>query len=147
MSNNKKTTFKQIWDKLRGVDISKLVVKKGKLDYLNWADAWVLIMDTYPEATYEFKPPVFYGIQGGSGTCEVYCSITIEGITREWGLPVMTNQLPMKSIENPTSRDISDAKARCLVKTLAIFGLGLSLWEKKQGSSVKVTEFADGVGF
>ena len=46
----------------------------------------------------------------------------------------MTPMLPMKSVLNPTSRDINDAKARCLVKTLAIFGLGLSLWEKKNNT-------------
>ena len=47
----------------------------------------------------------------------------------------MTSMMPMKSIVNPTSRDINDAKARCLVKVLGMFGLGLHLWEKKKSSS------------
>jgi len=33
-----------------------------------------------------------------------------------------------RSVENPTSREISDSKWRCLVKTAALFGLGLELW-------------------
>ena len=61
----------------------------------------------------------------------MHCRVTIEGLVREFSLPVMTSMMPMKSIPNPTSRDITDAKARCLVKVLAMFGLGLHLWEKK----------------
>ena len=58
----------------------------------------------------------------------------------------MTSMMPMKSIVNPTSRDITDAEARCLVKVLAMFGLGLHLWEKgktKNDSKTmpKVTDF------
>ena len=46
--------------------------------------------------------------------------------SRKMWLPVMdyTN----KSIENPTSRDVSDARMRCLVKTLSLFGLALDLY-------------------
>ena len=130
---NKKLTFGEIWKTLRNVDISHLVVKKGELDYLNWADAWALLMKHYPEATYDFDVPTFYGKEGQE-TCEVHCMIVIDGFIRRWSLPVMTSILPMKSVINPTSRDINDAKARCLVKTLAIFGLGLSLWEKKNNT-------------
>ena len=61
----------------------------------------------------------------------------IGDLTREFSLPVMTAMMPMKSIPNPTSRDISDAKARCLVKVLAMFGLGLHLWEKQNNKPGK----------
>ena len=133
---NKKLTFGEIWKTLRGVDISHLVVKKGDLDYLNWADAWTLLMEYYPEATCDFDVPTFYGIEGQE-TCEVHSMIVIDGFIRRWSLPVMASMLPMKSVVNPTSRDINDAKARCFVKTLALFGLGLSLWEKKNNKYVK----------
>ena len=43
----------------------------------------------------------------------------------------MTSSLPMKSIENPTSRDINDARQRAFVKACGMFGLGLHLWERK----------------
>jgi len=33
-----------------------------------------------------------------------------------------------KAIVNPTSRDVSDARMRCLVKCIALFGLGFSLY-------------------
>ena len=149
MANNKKTTFKEIWDTLRGVDTSKIeqpLPQNSNLTYISWADAWVCIMDYYPELTYESIPPAFYGVQGET-TCEVHCKIIIGEFSREMSLPVMTTMMPMKSITNPTSRDINDAKQRWLVKTLAMFGFGIHLWEKKKGSSVKITKHEDGVGF
>jgi DNA polymerase III alpha subunit len=41
-------------------------------------------------------------------------------------LPVMDNR--NKSIVNPTSREISDARMRCLVKAIALHGLGLYIY-------------------
>ena len=34
-----------------------------------------------------------------------------------------------KAVENPNARHISDAKMRCLVKCLALFGLGMYLYQ------------------
>ena len=136
---DKKTKFKDVWETLRAVDTSKIEYQKSGLSYVGWADAWACMMEHYPESTYEFPEPTFYGLED-SKTCEVHCSVSIGDLTREFSLPVMTAMMPMKSIPNPTSRDISDAKARCLVKVLAMFGLGLHLWEKK---TTKITKIND----
>ena len=55
-------------------------------------------------------------------------------------LPVMDNR--NNAISNPTSRQISDAKMRCLVKCIAMFGLGHYIFagedlpsEKKESGS------------
>ena len=141
MANNKKITLKEIWKTLRKVDTSSIeqpLPNNNALTYISWADAWVCLMEVYPQAEYEYIPPVFYRSGEHEGTCEVGCKVTIEGFSREMSLPVMTSHMPMKSIPNPTSRDINDAKARCLVKTLGMFGLGLHLWEKKTSSATKV---------
>jgi hypothetical protein len=42
----------------------------------------------------------------------------------------MSSSMPMKSIPNPSSRDINDARQRAFVKACAYFGLGLHLWER-----------------
>ena len=128
--SNKKVTYSDVWKTLRAVDTSKIQYKKQSLDYIGWADAWATLMEYYPEATYIFEEPTFYG-EEGSKTCDVTCSVFIVDLQRTMSLPVMTSSLPMKSIVNPTSRDINDAQARCLVKAIAMFGLGLHLWEKK----------------
>ena len=144
--SNKKLTYGEIWKTLRAVDTTKIVTKKGSLDYINWADAWSCLMEHYPEATYEFPSPTFYFDGEDKKTCEVNCKVTIGDLSREFSLPVMTSMLPMHSIPNPTSRDINDSKARCLVKVLGIFGFGLHLWEKgNKGALPKVNSDEIGI--
>ena len=128
--SSKSVTYSNVWKTLRAVDTSKIEYKKQSLDYIGWADAWATLMEYYPQATYIFENPTFYGVEDKQ-TCEVTCSVYIGDLCRTMSLPVMTSSLPMKSILNPTSRDISDAQARCLVKAIAMFGLGLHLCEKK----------------
>ena len=139
---NKKVSYKQVWDTLRGIDISHKIVQKMGLDYLGWADAWAILMENFPQATYVFDEPRFYGMEG-KRTCEVTCTIYIGELERSWSLPVMTNSMPMKSIEAPSSRDINDAQARCFVKVMGLHGLGLYLWEKKDnpGNNFKPKAF------
>ena len=128
--SNKTLKYKDVWITLRAIDTSKIEYKKQSLNYIGWADAWATLMDYYPEATYIFEDPTYCGVLDQL-TCVVTCSLYIGDFCRTISLPVMTSSLPMKSILNPTSRDISDAQARCLVKSIAMFGLGLHLWEKK----------------
>ena len=137
--SNKKLTYGEIWKTLRAV------YKKSNLDYIGWADAWACLMDHYPESTYEFLSPTWYFDAAEDKTCKVNCKVTIGDLSREFSLPVMTSMMPMKSIQNPSSRDITDAEARCLVKVLAMFGLGLHLWEKGNKALPKVN--ADEMGF
>ena len=136
MENKKGVSYKQVWDTLRSLDISDKIVAKMGLDYLGWADAWAIFMENFSEATYVFDEPTFYGIEGNR-TCDVTCTIYIGKLERSWSLPVMTNSMPMKSIIEPSSRDISDAQARCFVKTMGMYGLGLYLWEKRDSGNVR----------
>ena len=131
MTNKKTLSYKEVWNTLRAVDCSKVIENKMGLDYIGWAEAWSLLMSKYPEAAYVFDEPTFYGMEG-KRTCEVTCTIYIGELQRTWSLPVMTASMPMKSIPEPSSRDISDAKARCFVKVMCLFGLGLHLWEKRE---------------
>ena len=141
--SNKKLTYGEVWKTLRAIDTTKIQYQKSGLDYIGWADAWACFMDTYPESTYEFLSPTWYFDTEDKKTCKVNCKVTIGDLSREFSLPVMTSMMPMKSIVNPTSRDIADAEARCLVKVIAMFGLGLHLWEKKR-KEVKVNNNISG---
>ena len=127
MTKVKELSYKAVWNTLRKVDTSKVEYSKMGLTYIGWADAWSLLMDNFPQATYVFDNPVFYGVEG-KRTCMVTCSIYIGNLERSWSLPVMTASMPMKSIVEPSSLDISVAQARCFVKTMGMFGLGLHLW-------------------
>lgn len=79
-------------------------------------------MGHYPESDWvthpdEVKP---------DGSVMVSSSVTIEEKTRNMFLPVMDNY--NKAVQNPTAREISDTRMRCLVKNIALFGLGFYIY-------------------
>ncbi len=116
MSN--KVTYKGVWDTLSAINVNNHIEKKGNLSYLSWAWAWGELMKLYPEAVYNFDEPKYFD----DGTVMVYCYLTIGTLSREMFLPVMDNR--NNSIQNPSTRQISDAQMRCLTKCIAMFGLG-----------------------
>lgn len=117
-----------IWKTLSAVDCNDKTEKKGNLTYLSWAWAWGIVQDHFPDSEYHFAQfdhpsglttdAMYYP----DGTASVHVTVTIEGIDRRMWLPVMDYK--NKAIDSPSSRDISDAKMRCLTKCLAMFGLG-----------------------
>jgi hypothetical protein len=115
---NEKNVYKEVWDTLSKVDVSEHIETKMGLSYLSWAWAWGTLMKYYPEAEYLFDEEKFYP----DGSCRVECSVFIRGCERKMWLPVMDNR--NNAISNPNSRQISDAKMRCLVKNVSMFGLG-----------------------
>ena len=110
------------WKTLSAIDVSKNIEKKGNLSYLSWAWAWSTLMEHYPDSSYTYCPPSFLE----NGTCEVNVSVTVEEKTHSMWLPCMDNR--NKSLVNPSSRDISDARMRCLVKAIAMHGLGAYIY-------------------
>ena len=117
------TTHSEIWKTLSTVNVSQHVEKKGNLSYLSWAWAWGTLMEHYPQAEFEmdWKPSV-----EADGSVTVWCEVTIDDCVRKMWLPVMDNR--NNAVSSPNAREISDARMRCLVKCLALFGLGFSLY-------------------
>ena len=137
---------------LNKVNVNKLVEKKKDLTYLPWADAWSEVMKVYPDATYEVwmdethRPYIYDPITGYM----VHTSVTIEGVTRKMWLPVMdSNNNAMLdhaytykavryvnnqrkevdvTVDAASMFDINKAIMRCLVKNIAMFGLGLYIY-------------------
>ena len=79
-------------------------------------------MDHYPNAIMDFPPCEVHE----DGSVTVHCSIVIGTLARHMWLPVMNNK--NQAIVRPNARDISDAKMRCLVKCMALFGLGMYVY-------------------
>ena len=122
---NKKV--KSVWEVLSKHPVTEKIEKKwykdksGKpysLSYLSWAWAWGEVKKFYPEATYTIHEDIIYP----NNTVEVRVSVTIEGQEHMMWLPVM--DFKNNSKPSPTSREISDARMRCLVKAIAMHGLG-----------------------
>lgn len=119
-------TFKEIWDTLSAIDVSKYTEEKMNLTYLSWARAVMLVSNVY-EMKYKFCD-----IDGlpyrllPDGSAEVITEITIGKHTRQMALPIMDyKNNPVKDID---ARQLNDNRMRCLVKNLAMFGLGMSVF-------------------
>ena len=115
-------SMQEIWKTLSLVNANAVVEKKGKFSYLSWADAWALLMERYPESSYQLLDDVHYP----DGSMEVRTTVTINGNTLIGYLPVMDNS--NKAIKNPDACAINKARMRCLVKNIAMFGLGIYLY-------------------
>ena len=123
----KKLTYKDVWETLSKVDVSKHTEEKMKLTYLSWSRMWMLLCQEYPQAQYEFVD--FDGVPYKTlpdGTTEVVTRITIDDLVREMRLPVMDYKT--NPIVNPHARQVNDNAMRCLVKCVAMFGLGISVF-------------------
>ena len=114
--------YKTIWETLSKIDVSNHIEKKMNLSYLSWAWAWDTLMKSYPQAQYEFLNNHFHN----DGSVDVWVKVSIDDCYRVMWLPVMDNK--NNAIKYPDSRKVSDARMRCLVKCIAMFGLGLYIY-------------------
>jgi len=116
------TLAAEIWTTLSKINVNEHIEKKGNLSYLSWTWAWSTLMEHFPDSYYYFEDRKL-----DNGTVEVVCILTVhkgeESVSRQMWLPVMDHK--NNSIVNPSSRMVSDAKMRCLVKACGIMGLGL----------------------
>ena len=138
-----------VFDDLNGLNINGHTEQKkvsGKeLTYLSWPWAWAEVKKRYPDARYT----IWKNANGLPYTEDpltgymVYTSVTIEGVTHEMWLPVMdgankamkreayeymTKYNGKKTCEAADMMDINKTIMRCLVKNLAMFGLGLYIY-------------------
>ena len=116
-----------IWKTLSNINVNEFTEEKGGLTYLSWSHAWRIMMENYPEmqikwnGTTDEKGVIRDVTYYEGGTAMVSCTVTIGEVQRECWLPVMDYR--NKAIAHPSSRDISDAKQRCLVKCFSLYGL------------------------
>lgn len=123
-----------LFSRLFSQDLSDKKEDKGKFTYLSWTDAWEVINRLCDDVSYEIHDDISYP----DGSLEVRCSVSIEGKTHMMWLPVKDHM--QKAISNPSARQVSDARMRCLVKALAMFGLGLYIY---QGEDIPAGEARD----
>ena len=106
------------------INVNDIVEKKGKFDYLSWAHAWKIFKEAHPLATYEVLK-TDAGMPYFIDDCGAFCftRVTVDELTHEMWLPVMDMQ--NKAVKAPDAMQVNKAIMRCLVKNLAMFGLGL----------------------
>ncbi len=108
--------------KLRALNVSERIEKKNGLSYLSWAFAVDSLLQSDPTANWEYPASTMYG----DGTVMVYCAVTAHGKTMTAHLPVMDHR--NKPITHPDAFAMNTAMQRCLVKAIALHGLGLYIY-------------------
>ena len=139
------------FDALYSLDLSGKIEKYNDLTYLSWANAWVEFKRCYPSATYHIVKNQTTNLPYFADPCigiMVYTEVTVDDVTHEMWLPVMnTSNKAMKlepytykifdkfkkeyverTVEAASMFDINKTIMRCLVKNLAMFGLGLYIY-------------------
>lgn len=134
------------------IDVSEHIDKRkqGKIElsYLSWAWAWAKVKEVDENADYQIKmfpdekglmkPWIHDPVLGYM----VMTSVTILGNTKEMWLPVMDSsnkamldheyqyktKYEVKTVDRASMFDINKTLMRCLVKNIAMFGLGLKLY-------------------
>jgi hypothetical protein len=127
-----------VFERLSAINVNEHVEKKSNLSYLSWAWAWSEVKRACPDARYDIKETEYDESLGFM----CHTTVTIEGETLEMWLPVMDGanksmlktpysyktKYGEKTVEGATTFDINKTIMRCLVKNLAMFGLGLYIF-------------------
>lgn len=140
------------FDALYDMNLGDKVEKKDGLSYLTWSEAWKAFKEIYPSATFRVVPnpdtklPYFVDPQIG---IMVFTEVTADDMTQQCFLPVLNSSMkPMrleaynytvydkqnrrqieKTCEAASMFDINKTIMRCLVKNLALYGVGLKLYQ------------------
>jgi hypothetical protein len=129
---------KSVFERLSAINVNEHVEKKKDLTYLSWAWAWAVTKRECPDATYKILPTEYDDALGFM----VHTEVTIEGETLGMWLPVMdganksmlktsytySTRYGDKQVDAATTFDINKTLMRCLVKNLAMFGLGIYIY-------------------
>ncbi|WJH37489.1 DUF1071 domain-containing protein [Paenibacillus sp. CC-CFT747] len=111
---------------LASIDVSEHIEKKGKFSYLSWAWAVDQLRKNDPEATWEVIR--FDGLPYLKSECGYFVevAVTCKGITLSQIHPVLDNN--NRPIAQPNAFQINTSIQRCLVKAIALHGLGLYIY-------------------
>ncbi|MED1565769.1 DUF1071 domain-containing protein [Bacillus paramycoides] len=114
------------FSKLAQIDCSEHVEKKGRFSYLSWAWAVKKLREVDPTALWEVKR--FDGVPYLKTDCGYFVEVevTVQGLSLSQIHPIFNNQ--NKPITEPNSFDINTSIQRCLVKAIALHGLGLYIY-------------------
>lgn len=140
------------FERLSKINVNEYVEKKDGLTYLSWAWAWSVTKKECPDASYTLLPTEYDDALGFM----CHTSVTIEGQTLEMWLPVMDSKNKSmkkqaytystkygdKQVEAATTFDINKTMMRCLVKNLAMFGLGIYIYAGEDLPEGEVKETA-----
>ena len=128
------------FSRLNQVNVSDHIERKGEFAYLSWPYAVAQLRLADPTAIWEVRR--FEGLpflKTDTGYF-VEVSVTVQGLTLSQIHPVLDGK--NRPIFEPTAFDINTSIQRCLVKAIALHGLGLYVYageDLPEGESAKPT--------
>lgn len=103
-----------------------------KLAYLNWAVAWRVMLEIYPDANFRIiEDALGNPVWNVNGFGFVKCAVSALGVERVETFPIMDNRNDSMPMDKIDGRDINDSIQRGLTKCVARFGVGLYIYEGK----------------
>ena len=143
------------FEKLLTIDVRPHIQMKQNQKFLSWTYAWTEFKKVYPDANYrviesEFGIPYVITPLG----IIVKTEVTANGETIPMHLPVMNGanramkdapyeyktKSGMKHVEAATMMDINKSIMRCLVKNIAMFGLGMFIYNGEDQPEVETID-------
>ena len=140
-----------MFNALSNLDLSDKCEKRESLIYVSWSNAWSEFKSAYPSAIYRILKnedglPYFSDPNLG---IMVFTEVTVDDVTHQMWLPVMDSKnkamklepytysvwnnfkkaFEEKTVQGASMFDINKTLMRCLVKNLAMFGLGLYIFQ------------------
>ena len=136
-----------VFETLSKIDVSNHVetikMRKGPaLKYVSWAWAWAMVKSKYPDAQRKIEEYPEYQYDKNTGKwyatgqmldyrvtpagCEVKVTVTIAG--EEYSERLYVMDMRNQPVHDPDISQINKTQQRCLVKALALAGLGLNLY-------------------
>jgi hypothetical protein len=111
---------------LNQINVSEHIERKGAFAYLSWPFAVAQLRLADPSATWEVRR--FDGLPYLKSDCGhfVEVAVTVQGVTLSQIHPVLDAK--NRPIAEPSSFDINTSIQRCLVKAIALHGLGLYIY-------------------
>ena len=139
------------FNQLSSLNVNDKTESKNGLTYLSWSAAWMEFKKVYPTATYNVIKNPNTGLpyfEDPNVGIMVFTEIEADGLKYQMWLPVMdssnramkstpytyqvwnktTKQYENRKVEAATTTDINRSIMRALTKNLAMFGLGLYIY-------------------
>ena len=112
--------------RLFAINVNRHIEKKGGFSYLSWPFAVAQLRLADPAATWEvrrFNGLPYLASEAGNF---VEVAVTVQGVTLSQIHPVLDGR--NRPLLAPTAFDINTSLQRCLVKAIALHGLGLYVY-------------------
>jgi hypothetical protein len=133
-----KDSQQSVFEVLSAINVNEHLEKKEGMSYLSFPWAWSIVKKIYPDAKYK----VIGKEEDADLGCMVHTCVTIQDETIDMWLPVMdgkhkamkrteysyTTKYGPKTVEAYNMHDINRTIMRCLVKNIAMFGLGIYVY-------------------